>query len=68
MNSINFDTKIDNYERLTNDGNGITDDLHFMPLYNYNSVLNDMSTGLSNLSYEVLGEETYNTIKKYIIE
>lgn len=68
MNSINFDTKIDNYERLTNDGNGITDDLHFMPLYNYNSVLNDMSTGLNNLSYEVLGEETYNTIKKYIIE
>jgi hypothetical protein len=66
--NIEFDTKIDKYERLTNDGNGLTDDLHFMPLYGYNNMLNDMNTGLNNLSYKLLNEDMYNNIKKYIIE
>jgi beta-1,4-galactosyltransferase 1 len=72
IHGISFDKKIDNYTRLTNDGNGVTDDEHYMPLYNFNQqfVYHIRSTkdynisGLNNLRYEVVETEFYNGIKK----
>jgi len=72
IHGISFDKKIDNYTRLTNDGNGVTDDDHYMPLYNFNqqflyhirSTKDYNISGLNNLRYEVIETEIYNGIKK----
>ena len=77
IKNILVDTRINNYNKLTNDGNGLTDDEHYMPLYNYNhcfineikAIRNCNISGLNTISYKILKiEETYENIKKYIIE
>lgn len=69
-NNIHISTKIDTYHRLTNDGNGVTDEEHFMPLYHYNKMFldNHEHSGLNDLEYKILAIEEFKGIKKYIIE
>lgn len=74
--NIDCGVKIDNYIRLSNDGNGKTDSEHYMPLYQPNhAFLYEMRSskdcsisGLNNLSYKLISIEKYNNINKYIIE
>jgi beta-1,4-galactosyltransferase 1 len=74
--NITCDVTIDNYRRLSSDGNGKTDAEHYMPLYQPNHKFlyeiqgtGDCSvSGLNNLSYKLISIEKYNNINKYIIE
>jgi hypothetical protein len=73
--NINCDVLIDNYRRLSSDGNGKTDDDHYMPLYqpNYKFLYEIQSgectiSGLNNLFYKLISIEKYNNINRYIIE
>lgn len=74
--NINFDVLIDNYARLSGDGNGNTDEEHYMPLYQPNHKFlyeirgsGDCTiSGLNNLYYKLISIEGYNNINKYIIE
>jgi beta-1,4-galactosyltransferase 1 len=74
--NITCDVKIDNYRRLSSDGNGKTDAEHYMPLYQPNHRFlyemrgsNDCTiSGLNNLSYKLISIEKYYNINKYIIE
>lgn len=76
IKEINFDVLIDNYVRLSSDGNGNTDDDHYMPLYQENhKYLYEMRShrdceisGLNNLSYKLISVDKYNRINKYTIE
>ena len=78
LNSKNIipDVLIDNYRRLSTDGNGTTDEEHYSPLYNSNygflgelQISNNCEiSGLNNLSYKLIYTEEYNNINKYIIE
>lgn len=65
------DVVVDNYRRLSTDGNGTTDTEHYAPLYNSNHVFlteNFENSGLNTLSYKLISTGEYNSIKKYIIE
>lgn len=73
--NINCDVVIDNYRRLSSDGNGKTDDDHYMPLYQPNhKFLYEIQSGdctisgLNNLFYKLISIEKYNNINRYIIE
>jgi hypothetical protein len=73
--NINCDVLIDNYRRLSSDGNGKTDDDHYMPLYQPNhKFLYEIQSGectisgLNNLFYKLISIEKYNNINRYIIE
>ncbi len=68
--------KVDNYKRLASDGNGETDDEHYMPLYEFNhrftyqikSTNDCLISGLNTLHYKLISVENYNNINKYIVE
>jgi len=74
--NINYDTKINNYHRLSSDGNGLDGINHFAPLYTSNqrfiyeiqSSRDPFISGLNDLSYKLISIEKYNNINKYIIE
>lgn len=71
INNIDTDLNVGKYLRLTNDGNGLSDSEHYIPLYQNNQkyLYEHFSiSGLNNLSYKLISTEEYNSINKYIIE
>ena len=76
INNINTDLNVGKYLRLSNDGNGLSDSEHYMPLYQNNqkylielkSTRDCSISGLNNLSYKLISTEKYYNVTKYIIE